>query len=83
MDRISDTECDNITDAACAPALSERQRLARVVAIEVAIVPRTRRELDLDPTTPPVVQNHTIADYSDKYRRWVYRTVVKMRNNAL
>ncbi|MEC9466540.1 MAG: PilW family protein [Myxococcota bacterium] len=77
--------CDDPADVTgeCATGLSRSKNLARIVAVNVAIVARTRQsrrglsgmELPVQDYTPPAVV--------DGYNRFVFRATIAMRNNRL
>jgi len=86
-DETWDVECDDINNAGtCNTGLTVRENLARLVAVQVALVVRTdtfRSEWKKSNTENMTVHNHTFAGKLDGYKRWVYRTTVRLRNNAL
>jgi len=87
-DHIWDQMCDDPSSGltgqgGCSDSFTPRQRLARAVGAEIAIVARTRNYQDnLDKGGGPLtVQNHTYTGKDDGYRRWIYRATVALRNN--
>ncbi|MEZ4270215.1 MAG: PilW family protein [Myxococcota bacterium] len=81
--------CDDITNTTSPCILpvgmSLREAFARVIAVRVAVVPRTRRhrrERDSGGGDLTVF-NHTFQGTNDGYRRWIYRATVALRNNEL
>jgi hypothetical protein len=87
-DGLVDIWCDDPRGAGdcSSPGLSDRQVQARIVAIRIAIVARTRqyrKDLNRMGDHRLFVQDHMIADRSDGYNRYVYRSTVSMRNNDI
>ncbi len=88
LDRTPDRWCNEPADTAtCNTGFSAQQNLSRIVAIQIAVVVRTERYRavrDNNNVEPPIVVfDHEIEDPTDGYRRWVYRTTVALRNNAI
>ena len=80
----SDDWCDDLTDATCAGGFStDLERRARVQAVRVAVVTRTRDPIGTAATTSVDVENHQVTGIADGYRRWVYRATIALRNNDL
>jgi hypothetical protein len=87
-DRIADTVCDDLSAASCAAGLgfSARQKAARIIGVELAVVARTRRyrvEWRQPTLVNMTVHNHTMVGRNDGYRRWTYRTTIMTRNNKI
>jgi len=87
-DGLVDMWCDDPRGSGdCNSAgFSDRELQARIVAIRIAIVARTRQyrqDLNRLGDHRLFVQDHMIPDRSDGYNRYVYRSTVSMRNNDI
>lgn len=87
-DGLVDQWCNDPTSfgGCSATGLAEREIQARIIAVRLAVVARTRiyrEDLDRPGTYRLPVQDYEIPDRSDGYNRFVYRTTVSMRNNDL
>ena len=94
-DGVADEWCDNIQDGACASTVAdanldgntEREKLARTIAVRIAVVPRTRKHRpnrDWGASAQDLtIQNHTFKGDQDGYRRWIYRATIALRNKDL
>ena len=81
--------CNDLQVINCNTGMSQLENQQRVMAVQVAVVPRTRelarRILNNETKTtkgPPVNVFGSIVP-GDGYKRWVYRATVALRNNQL
>ena len=87
-DGLVDKWCDDPRNAGdCSVGgMSEREVQARITAVRIAVVARTRQyrqDLNRVGDHRLIIQDHTIADRSDGYNRYVYRSTISMRNNDI
>ena len=83
-DGIADIWCDDpsATGSTCNTGLSDRVNQARIVAVHMAVVARTRTARPDQPASSSMTNfNHTIN--GDNYKRWVFYTTVALRNNSI
>ncbi len=87
-DGLVDVWCDDPRDSGdcTVNGIVEREVQARITAVRIAVVARTRQyrqDLNRIGDHRLFVQDHMIADRSDGYNRYVYRSTVSMRNNDI
>ena len=87
-DGLVDLWCDDPRDDGdCVVTdIDEREVQARITAVRIAVVARTRQyreDLNRIGDHRLYVQDHMIADRSDGYNRYVYRSTISMRNNDI
>ena len=77
--------CDDPADISggCITGLSRSQNLARIVAVQVAIVARTRQKRASLQGLILEVQDYTPDADVNGYNRFIFRATVAMRNNRL
>ncbi len=79
--------CNDLTSANCNTGKAVIENQMRVMAVQVAVVPRTRGQVRRN--TRGVAQNGAaIALWgstlpADAYRHWIYRATIALRNNQL
>jgi hypothetical protein len=86
VDSYYDTPyCNDITSSCHVSISDDRERLARLLGVEVAIVVRTRDyRVRRDFTDATItVHNHTFVGKGDGYRRWIYRAMAAARNAGM
>ncbi|MEL6545683.1 MAG: PilW family protein, partial [Myxococcota bacterium] len=88
-DQEADIWCADLTDTLCdtnsilASGLTPAQRAARVVAVRIAVVPRAETtSLDEGEINPDFTVMSSLIP-GDRFRRWVFRGGVRLRNNEL
>jgi Tfp pilus assembly protein PilW len=79
--------CNDLRATSCATGYTDLQNQMRVMAVQVAVVPRTRDQIrrnslgkTMTGTSISVFGSSTPAD---SYRRWVFRSTIALRNNQL
>lgn len=87
-DGLVDQWCDDPRDTGdCSiEGLNQREVQARIIAIRIAVVARTRQyrqDLSRMGDHGLYVQDYLITDRSDGYNRYVYRSTISMRNNDI
>ncbi|MBC7793264.1 MAG: PilW family protein [Clostridia bacterium] len=79
--------CNDLRTTNCNSGYSELQNQMRVMAVQIAIVPRTRDQIRRTSTGKKMTGAATTVFGSsipaDAYRRWVFRATIALRNNQL
>lgn len=91
IDKISSSQtyCNDLRNTNCSTGLSDLENQMRVMAVQVAVVPRTRnlsrRMLNAETTTYVGATLNVYGSVmpADAYRHWIYRATVALRNNQL
>jgi prepilin-type N-terminal cleavage/methylation domain-containing protein len=81
--------CNDMQAANCNTSLAVLENPQRIMAVQVAVVPRTRSltrrvindELSIQNGPPLTVFNSIVP--ADGYKHWIYRATVALRNNQL
>lgn len=89
LDNIStgNAFCNDLRSTNCDSGLSVIQNQMRVMAVQIAVIPRTRDMIRKTTTGMPMTGGPTVVFGStipgDGYRRWIFRSTIALRNNQL
>lgn len=79
--------CNDLRSTNCDSGLTVLQNQMRVMAVQLAIIPRTRDMVRKTTLGQPMTGGSTVVFGStipgDGYRRWIFRSTVALRNNQL
>lgn len=82
LDPVPETRlkwCNDLNNCPETLLADTRANQARVVAVHIALVARTRQPLQGYTSQALQIYDHEIAG-GDSYRRWIYRTTIALRN---
>ncbi len=79
------TDCDTEVSVVSTTTFTASELAARTVALRIGIVPRAESPTYSQSSSPPAFGTVFDRDYDtgDKYRRWVFRSTVRLRNNEI